>query len=96
MQHFEIWNLKIECYIQKNTFVKKINNKTHFNIDLKKKERMASNNLAPLDLNDLVADPLDTESEFSVKVSIEPNHECEIYEIKYDGQEIYKEYSFKF
>ncbi len=31
-------------------------------------------------------------SEYSVDVSIEPNHECEILEIKYDGQEIYKEY----
>jgi hypothetical protein len=30
-------------------------------------------------------------SEFSVDVSIEPNHECEIIEVKYDGQEIYKE-----
>jgi len=28
-------------------------------------------------------------------VSIEPNHECEIYEIKYNGQEIYKEYYYK-
>jgi hypothetical protein len=28
---------------------------------------------------------------YSVDVSIEPNHECEVVEIKYDGQEIYKE-----
>ena len=28
---------------------------------------------------------------YAVDVSIEPNHECEIVEIKYDGQEIYKE-----
>lgn len=34
-------------------------------------------------------DPLP--SQYSVDVSIEPNHECEIIEIKYDGQEIYKE-----
>jgi hypothetical protein len=27
----------------------------------------------------------------SVRVSIEPNHESEIFEIKYDGQELYKE-----
>ena len=27
----------------------------------------------------------------AVEVSIEPNHECEIIEVKYDGQEIYKE-----
>ena len=27
----------------------------------------------------------------SICVSIEPNHESEIYELKYDGQEIYKE-----
>jgi hypothetical protein len=31
----------------------------------------------------------------SVKVSIEPNHESEIFEIKYDGQEIYKELAKK-
>ncbi len=49
---------------------------------------MASNDLVA---NDLI-DSLDKESDFSVKVSIEPNHECEIYEIKYNGQEIYKEY----
>ena len=30
-------------------------------------------------------------NETYVNVSIEPNHECEIQEIKYDGQEIYKE-----
>ena len=49
---------------------------------------MASNNLVPpQDSNDLA----EAEPDFSVKVSIEPNHECEIYEIKYDGQEIYKE-----
>lgn len=30
-------------------------------------------------------------SEFAVDVSIEPNHECEIIEVKYDGQEVYKE-----
>ena len=30
-------------------------------------------------------------SEYTVDVSIEPNHECEIIEVKYDGQEIYKE-----
>jgi hypothetical protein len=29
--------------------------------------------------------------ELTVDVSIEPNHECEIIEVKYDGQEIYKE-----
>lgn len=28
---------------------------------------------------------------FSVDISIEPNHECEIIEVKYDGQEIFKE-----
>jgi hypothetical protein len=28
---------------------------------------------------------------YSVNVSIEPNHEFEIQEIKYDGEEIYKE-----
>jgi preprotein translocase subunit SecB len=28
---------------------------------------------------------------YSVDVSIEPNQECEIFEIKYDGQEVYKE-----
>lgn len=28
----------------------------------------------------------------SICVSIEPNLESEIYEIKYDGQEVYKEY----
>jgi hypothetical protein len=27
----------------------------------------------------------------SVTVSIEPNHESEIFELKYDGQEVYKE-----
>ena len=26
-----------------------------------------------------------------VTVSIEPNHESEIFELKYDGQEVYKE-----
>jgi hypothetical protein len=52
---------------------------------------MASNDLVA---NDLI-DSLDKESDFSVKVSIEPNHECEIYEIKYNGQEIYKEYYYK-
>ena len=31
------------------------------------------------------------EINYAVDVSIEPNHECEIVEIKYDGQEIYKE-----
>lgn len=30
-------------------------------------------------------------SNYSVNISIEPNHECEIQEIKYDGDEIYKE-----
>lgn len=30
-------------------------------------------------------------SEYAVDVSIEPNHECEIIEVKYDGQEVYKE-----
>lgn len=30
-------------------------------------------------------------TEYSVNVSIEPNHESEILEIKYDGQEIYKQ-----
>lgn len=30
-------------------------------------------------------------SKLTVDVSIEPNHECEIIEVKYDGQEIYKE-----
>ena len=34
---------------------------------------------------------LANEPEYSVKVSIEPNHEREVFEIKYDGQEIYKE-----
>ncbi len=29
--------------------------------------------------------------ELTVDVSIEPNHECEIVEVKYDGLEIYKE-----
>ena len=29
---------------------------------------------------------------YSVNISIEPNHEFEIQEIKYDGEEIYKEY----
>jgi hypothetical protein len=29
--------------------------------------------------------------EYSVNVKIEPNHEFEIQEIKYDGEEIYKE-----
>ncbi len=29
--------------------------------------------------------------DYSVNISIEPNHECEIQEIKYDGEEIYKE-----
>lgn len=32
------------------------------------------------------------EPDYSVDVSIEPNHECEIVEMKFDGQEIYKEY----
>ncbi len=32
-----------------------------------------------------------SESAFNVNVSIEPNHECEIFEIKFDGQEITKE-----
>jgi len=49
---------------------------------------MASNDLATSDSVDLLEKE---ESDFSVKVSIEPNHECEIYEIKYNGQEIYKE-----
>ncbi len=31
------------------------------------------------------------EADYSVDVSIEPNHECEIVEMKFDGQEIYKE-----
>jgi hypothetical protein len=31
------------------------------------------------------------EPNYSVDVSIEPNHECEIVEMKFDGQEIYKE-----
>lgn len=31
------------------------------------------------------------EPSYSVDVSIEPNHECEIVEMKFDGQEIYKE-----
>ena len=31
------------------------------------------------------------EPDYSVDVSIEPNHECEIVEMKFDGQEIYKE-----
>ena len=35
--------------------------------------------------------PATNGSDLSVNVSIEPNHESEIYEIKYDGQEIYKE-----
>ncbi len=39
--------------------------------------------------------PTTNGSDLSVKVSIEPNHESEIYEIKYDGQEIYKEYKYK-
>ena len=33
-----------------------------------------------------------SEPDHSVNVSIEPNHECEVIEIRYDGQEIYKEY----
>ena len=31
------------------------------------------------------------QNEHSVNVSIEPNHEFEIQEIKYDGEEIFKE-----
>ena len=31
------------------------------------------------------------EPDYSIDVSIEPNHECEIVEMKFDGQEIYKE-----
>lgn len=31
-------------------------------------------------------------SEEPVCVSIEPNHECELYEIKYDGQLVFKEF----
>ena len=46
--------------------------------------------MKPVDLNE----QLENKDEFSVNVSIEPNHECEVYEIKYDGQEIYKEYLF--
>ena len=32
-----------------------------------------------------------SDSQFNVNVSIEPNHECDIFEIKFDGQEITKE-----
>jgi hypothetical protein len=32
-----------------------------------------------------------SDSPFNVNVSIEPNHECDIFEIKFDGQEITKE-----
>ena len=37
-------------------------------------------------------DEIRPESDYSVNVSIEPNHEVEILEMKYDGQELYKEY----
>ena len=37
-----------------------------------------------------VASPADVYAN-SVDVSIEPNHELELLEIKYDGQEVYKE-----
>ena len=43
---------------------------------------------------DIKIDPeevIKPDSQYSVDVSIEPNHECEIIEVKYDGQEIYKE-----
>ena len=36
-------------------------------------------------------DVVKIEPNYSVDVSIEPNHECEIVEMKFDGQEIYKE-----
>ena len=35
-------------------------------------------------------------SEEPVCVSIEPNHECELYEIKYDGQLVFKEFAISF
>lgn len=46
-----------------------------------------------LDANSLanILDPALAEIENSVSVSIEPNHESEILEIKYDGTEIYKQ-----
>lgn len=34
---------------------------------------------------------LESDFAFSVSVSVEPNPECEIQEIKYDNEEIYKE-----
>ena len=43
------------------------------------------------ELMEIPAADLPPPSQYSVDVSIEPNHECEIIEIKYDGQEIYKE-----
>jgi hypothetical protein len=44
-----------------------------------------------LDLNDQAYFISHADNDFSVPVSIEPNHELEIQEIKYDGEEIYKE-----
>lgn len=65
-------------------------------LDLDLSEANPNLNL-PLDLptptiNSVPPLPLVTDPDAnSVCVSIEPNHECEIFEMKYDGQEIYKE-----